>query len=120
MLSFYAASSGAADVICLEPEAAGSTSGSHLSFEETKKQLINVRAELAIAEKLIIEAETNQHGDEEKEPGDGLPFYDEEEEKQKSKEEEQKASCQCFRHFNSISDTYRLFVIASHTKICSR
>jgi SAM-dependent methyltransferase len=39
LLSFYAASGGAAEVVCLEPQAAGSTSGSNLSFDEIKAQL---------------------------------------------------------------------------------
>jgi SAM-dependent methyltransferase len=39
LLSFYAASGGAAEVVCLEPETAGSTSGSNLSFEKVKAHL---------------------------------------------------------------------------------
>jgi len=39
LLSFYAASCEAAEVVCLEPEAAGSTSGSNLRFDQIKAQL---------------------------------------------------------------------------------
>jgi SAM-dependent methyltransferase len=47
LLSFYAASQGAEEVICLEPEAAGSTSGINSHFEETRGDLglNNVRLE---------------------------------------------------------------------------
>src|SRR5579862_7369395 len=47
LLSFYAASQGAEEVICLEPEAAGSTSGINSHFERTRDDLglNNVRLE---------------------------------------------------------------------------
>jgi hypothetical protein len=46
MLSFYAACSGAAKVICLEPEVAGSTTGTNVAFQRTASLLGQTNVQL--------------------------------------------------------------------------